>query len=214
MYVQCTCTHKCASYCGVLQAKAPGSSVIVVGTHLDTVPRPDREEKMRKWIEMIHLYKNRRAHSHLYPNIMEACFVGLPRKGKQVRVHGPDGLADCIFDVAMKMNTHKGTCTCMWHVYYDLHCISGAYEWLIFSCLYTCRCMYMYLQCHVHVHVHVHVHIHDKNQGITTPLKQIGLVVWEKLPIMQDAFQPMPGLDYQLCWSDRERTYYIYWCLA
>ena len=148
-YVQYTCIHKCDVYCGVLQAKAPGSSVIVVGTHLDTVPRPDREEKMRKWTEMIHLYKNRRAHSHLYPNIMEACFVGLPRKGKQVRVHGPDGLADCIFDVAMKMNTHKGTCTCMcvWHVYYDL--LSGAYEWLIYSPVYihvstmSCTCIYM-----------------------------------------------------------------------
>lgn len=92
----------------IVQAKAPSSSVIVVGTHIDTVPRAEKDEKIRGWMEMINTYKKNRAHSHFYPRIMGVCFVGIPQKGKQFGVHGPDGLADCIFDVAMKMDVPKG----------------------------------------------------------------------------------------------------------
>lgn len=93
----------------VVQAKAPGSSVIVVGTHIDLLFRANREDYIKEWRQMINAYKKNRAHSHLYPSIMGVCFVGIPKKGKHIGVHGPDGLADCIFDVAMKMEVPKGT---------------------------------------------------------------------------------------------------------
>jgi Leucine-rich repeat (LRR) protein len=91
-----------------LQAKAPGSSVIVVGTHMDLVPRTEREEKARVWLDMVNWYNSNRAHSHLYPHIMGTCFVGIPQKGKVSGVHGPDSLADFIYDVAMKMEVPNG----------------------------------------------------------------------------------------------------------
>ena len=92
-----------------MQAKAPGSSVIVVGTHIDLVPRTEREEKVKLWQEMVNCYSSNRAHSHLYPHIMGVCFVGIPQRGKQTGIHGPDGLADCIYDVAMTMEVPNGT---------------------------------------------------------------------------------------------------------
>ena len=91
-----------------VQAKAPDSSVIVVGTHLDLVSRYEREDKIRVWIEMINAYKKYRVHSHLYPNILGVCFVGIPKSGKHIGVHGPNGLADCIYNVAMKMEVPNG----------------------------------------------------------------------------------------------------------
>ena len=94
--------------CYDVQAKAPGSSVIVVGTHMDLVPRTEREEKARVWQEMVNWYNSNRAHSHLYPHVMGTCFVGIPHKGKVTGVHGPDSLADFIYDVAMKMEVPNG----------------------------------------------------------------------------------------------------------
>ena len=84
-----------------------------MGTHLDLVLRNEREEKVKVWIEMIDMYKKNRAHSHLYPNIMGVCFVGIPKRGRRIGVHGPDGLADCIYDVAMKMEVRSGTYLCI-----------------------------------------------------------------------------------------------------
>ena len=110
-------TSLCSVYYNTVQAKAPGSSVIVVGTHIDLVPRPEKDEKIRGWMEMISAYKRNRAHSYLYPTIMEVCFVGIPRKGKQTGVHGPGGLADCIYDVAMRMEVPKGI-----HMYISKTC--------------------------------------------------------------------------------------------
>ena len=50
--------------------------MIVVGTHIDLVPRTEREEKVKLWQEMVNCYSSNRAHSHLYPHIMGVCFVG------------------------------------------------------------------------------------------------------------------------------------------
>lgn len=96
-----------------VQAKAPGSSVIVVGTHLDEVPRNEREHKCKAWKERILDYQNQRAHSMLYPNIMEVLFVGIPRRGKALYV---DRLVDVIYDMAMTMDVPKGTCVAILHV--------------------------------------------------------------------------------------------------
>lgn len=86
--------------------------MIVVGTHMDLVPRPEREEKVRVWQEMVLRYNSNRANCHLYPHIMGTCFVGIPPKGKPTGVHGPahgqDCLADHIYDVAMKMEVPNG----------------------------------------------------------------------------------------------------------
>ena len=99
------------------QAKAPGSSVIVVGTHLDEVPRSEREYKCKVWKERILDYQNQRAHSMLYPNIMEVLFVGIPRKGKALYV---DKLVDVIYDVAMTMDVPRG----MWLKVILVECLS------------------------------------------------------------------------------------------
>ena len=80
----------------------------MVGTHMDLVPRTEREEKARVWLDMVNWYNSNRAHSHLYPHIMGTCFVGIPQKGKVSGVHGPDSLADFIYDVAMKMEVPNG----------------------------------------------------------------------------------------------------------
>lgn len=107
MHLHCTLYVYTCVY--VVQAKAPGSSVIVVGTHIDLLFRANREGLVKEWRQMINEYKKNRAHSHLYPSIMGVCFVGIPKKGRHIGVHGSDGLADCIFDVAMKMEVPKGT---------------------------------------------------------------------------------------------------------
>ena len=83
--------------------------MIVVGTHIDLVPRADKDEQVTLWTTMVEAFKLNRGHSHLYPSIMGICFVGLPKKGKQFGVHGPDGLANCIYDVAMTMEVPNGT---------------------------------------------------------------------------------------------------------
>ena len=109
-------------WCVDVQAKAPGSSVIVVGTHLDLVPRAEREEKMKKWQEKVNIYSSNRAHSHLYPNIMATCFVGIPQqKGRHIGVYGPDGLADNIYDVAMKMVVPNGMYVINMHIHIFVH---------------------------------------------------------------------------------------------
>ena len=82
--------------------------MIVVGTHMDLIPRTEKEEKVKTWKQMVEAYKMNRAHSYLYPSIMGICFVGLPKRGKQI---GVDGLADCIYDVAMKMEVPNGNFT-------------------------------------------------------------------------------------------------------
>ena len=100
----------------------------MVGTHIDLIPRAEKDENVKLWTMKVEAFKANRAHSHLYPR-MGIYFVGLPKKGKQFGVHGPDGLADCMYDIAMKMEVPNGVCmnvcvcvcTCMYLVVY-VHC--------------------------------------------------------------------------------------------
>ena len=90
-----------------LQIKAPGSSLIIVGTHLDKIhaTRKELEHKCQLWYSEILKHKSKHIHGHHYVNIMDVCFVGIPEKGKPLHLAR---LVNAIYDVAMKMNTYKG----------------------------------------------------------------------------------------------------------
>ena len=123
-----------------LQIKAPGSSLIIVGTHLDKIhaTRKELEHKCQLWYSEILKHKSKHIHGHHYVNIMDVCFVGIPEKGKPLQLAR---LVNAIYDVAMKINKYKGIieynalCICMSCTYLYIHvyvctlfCYLGKFE--------------------------------------------------------------------------------------
>lgn len=87
------------------QAKAPRSTVVVVGTHLDEIPRVQRENKCKLWCDKLEKYRIGRHHSKAYPHIVGVHFVGCPQKGKPIQV---EALNDALYDVAVDMDAPRG----------------------------------------------------------------------------------------------------------
>ena len=87
------------------QAKVTGSTVIIVGTHLDTVPNGRRKEKCRQWKEAISRRYANASFSRSFPNIKGIHFVGCPRKGRGIEV---ENFNDLIYSVAANMTVPKG----------------------------------------------------------------------------------------------------------
>lgn len=88
------------------QAKAPRSTVVVVGTHLDMIPRAERERKCRIWRDKLEKYSFSRQHSKAFPRILGLHFTGCPQRGKTIEV---ETLNDMLYDVAMDMDAPRGT---------------------------------------------------------------------------------------------------------
>jgi hypothetical protein len=90
-----------------MQARAHGFShtVIIVGTHIDELPRFEREQKLRGFKDMLEQYRIGRMTSRGYPIIKDICFVGCPVRGRPIDI---DTLNDAIYNTAMKMESPNG----------------------------------------------------------------------------------------------------------
>ena len=80
---------------------------MVVGTHLDEIPRAQRDNKCKIWRDKLEKYRIGRHHSKAYPRIKDVHFVGCPPKGKPIHV---EALNDLLYDVAMDMDAPRGKC--------------------------------------------------------------------------------------------------------
>lgn len=89
------------------QARAHGFShtVIIVGTHIDELPRFEREQKIRGFRDMLERYRIGRMTSKGYPVIKDICFVGCPPRGRPLDV---DTLNDIIYNTAIEMESPHG----------------------------------------------------------------------------------------------------------
>ena len=90
-----------------MQARAHGFShtVIIVGTHIDELPRSEREQKLHGFKDMLERYQIGRMTSRGYPNIKAICFVGCPLRGRPIDI---DTLNDTIYNTAMEMESPNG----------------------------------------------------------------------------------------------------------
>ena len=84
---------------------------MVVGTHLDEIPRVQRDNKCKIWRDKLEKYRIGRHHSKAYPRIKDVHFVGCPPKGKPIHV---EALNDLLYDVAMDMDAPRGKCNVIW----------------------------------------------------------------------------------------------------
>ena len=93
-----------------MQARAHGFShtVIIVGTHIDELPRFEREQRIRAFREMLERYRIGRMTSRGYPIIKDICFVGCPLRGRSIDI---DTLNDAIYNTAMEMESPNGEST-------------------------------------------------------------------------------------------------------
>ena len=96
----CMCTH---THIHTSQAKAPGATVVIVGTHLDLVLK-DRDQKCRRWADKLEKYKFGRKGCKTYPQLKAIHFVGCPEK-KRIEV---DKLNDILYDIALDMDAPRG----------------------------------------------------------------------------------------------------------
>lgn len=97
-------------YMGVCaQARAHGFShtVIIVGTHIDELPRFEREQKIRSFRDILERYRIGRMTSRGYPIIKDICFVGCPVRNRPIDI---DSLNDAIYNTAMEMESPNGKC--------------------------------------------------------------------------------------------------------
>lgn len=92
------------------QARAHGfaHTVIIVGTHLDKIPRHEREQKCRTWLGMLDRYKVDRLSSKGYPIIKHIYFVGCPPLRGKGRPLNLDKLNDIIYNTAMEIESPRG----------------------------------------------------------------------------------------------------------
>lgn len=93
-----------------MQARAHGFShtVIIVGTHIDELPRFEREQRIRAFRDMLERYRIGRMTSRGYPIIKDICFVGCPLRGRPIDI---DTLNDAIYNTAMEMESPNGEST-------------------------------------------------------------------------------------------------------
>ena len=89
-----------------IQARAPGSPVVIVGTHLDRIKGENEKElQKQEFISMIHeKYPFGGNANHLkelgLPNIKDVCFVGCPVNGK---LEGVAELRQTLYDTAFSL---------------------------------------------------------------------------------------------------------------
>ena len=80
--------------------------MIVVGTHVDLIPKAEREKKCRIWKDKLEEYRIGRSMSRGFPNIVSVHFVGCPPKGRgAINI---DTLNDLIYNTAISMESPTG----------------------------------------------------------------------------------------------------------
>ena len=89
------------------QARAHGfpHTVIIVGTHIDEIPRAERDRKLSAFKDMLGRYRIGRMTSRGYPIIKDICFIGCPPRGKVMDI---DSLNDAIYNTAIEMESPNG----------------------------------------------------------------------------------------------------------
>ena len=78
-----------------------------MGTHIDELPRLEREQKIQGFKDVLERYRIGRMTSRGYPIIKDICFVGCPLRGRPLDI---DVLNDAIYNTAMEMESPNGKC--------------------------------------------------------------------------------------------------------
>ena len=108
------CTHATYNHmqnCFLLQARAPGSPVIIIGTNLDRLKSDaEKTQKKKEIAELIYnkylVGRNTREQRESgLPKIVEIAFVGCPPSGK---AEGVSELRQTLYDIAFNLTVPKG----------------------------------------------------------------------------------------------------------
>ena len=92
-----------------MQARAPQSVVIIVGTHLDQIEVSQQRQLAQRYARLIcQSFTDRQDLPFRWPKISSIHFVGLVSPGRRARDINVDELRNCIYDTALNMELPKG----------------------------------------------------------------------------------------------------------
>lgn len=90
-----------------VQARAEGHShtVVIVATHLDLIPKQDRERVMQMCKDRLNTILSHGRNMRGYPSVVSVQFVGCPSKNKNTNI---DNLNEVIYKTACGMDSIRG----------------------------------------------------------------------------------------------------------